>query len=254
MPELFIFILALVGGIASFIAPCNIIVLPTFISYIGSQANGLKKGFFMSLFFSIGFCLTFGLISTLFIFISGFIRFNVWFKIFSGITVIVLSIYVFFSKSFKRSAPIYDTSSDNSGEQSYPRTSTNTTVETNDLVEKQAASVYKLEGFSGSFILGFSLSYVWIGCNTPIYISIILIVSNQADFWLGIILFFVFGLGIVIPFIVIGTFIGMIRKRILVKLIKLGSQIHKIFAIIMLFIGIEILLSAYGITGLLPFI
>jgi len=226
--------------------PLNVIVLPTFISYIGSQANDIKKGFLLSLFFSIGFCLTFGLISTLFIFIYGFIRYSFWLKWFSGITIIVLSFYVFFSKTLQRSAPSSDFSSDISGEQPYSRTSTNTTVETNDSVENQKVYVYKYEGFS--------LSYVWIGCNTPIYISIILTVSNQADFWLGIALFFVFALGIMIPFIVIGTFIGMIRKRILVKLIKLGSKIHKIFAVIMLFIGIEILLSAYGIPGLLPFI
>ena len=145
-------------------------------------------------------------------------------------------------------------SSNNSGEQPYTRTSTNTTVETNNSVEKQEVPVYKYEGFSGSFILGFSQGYVWIGCNTPIYIIIILTVSNQADFWLGIVIFFVFALGIMIPFIMIGTFIGMIRKRILVKLIKLGSKIHKIFAVVMLYIGIEILLSAYGIVGLIPFI
>ena len=67
-------------------------------------------------------------------------------------------------------------------------------------------------------------------------------------------MFFVFALGIMIPFIIIGTFIGIIRKRVLVKLIKLGSKIQKIFAVILLLIGIEILLSAYGIPGLLPFI
>ncbi len=67
-------------------------------------------------------------------------------------------------------------------------------------------------------------------------------------------MFFIFALGIMIPFIIIGTFIGKIKKRFLVKLIKVGAKIQKIFAIIMFYIGIEILLSAYGIIGLIPLI
>ncbi|MHA2124443.1 MAG: cytochrome c biogenesis CcdA family protein [Promethearchaeota archaeon] len=254
MTELFLFILAIVGGMASFIAPCNVIVLPTYISYIGSQANGVKKGAFMSLLFSIGFCLTFGLISTLFIFIAGFIRYTFWLKWFSGIVIIVLSFYVFFSKSFKHTAPTNKSPSNLSEKQSNNLTNKDLPINENHGVEKEEYAPYKYEGFSGSFILGFSLGYAWIGCNTPIYISILLAVTNQADFWLGILIFSVFALGIMIPFIIIGTFIGFIRKRILVKLIKLGSKIQKVFSIIMFYIGIEILLSAYGIPGLLPFI
>ncbi len=246
MTEPFLFILALVGGIASFLSPCNVVVLPTFISYLGSQVNDIKKGLFMSLVFSIGFCLTFGLISTLFIFISGFIRFTFWFQIFSGITIIVLSFYVFFLKFFKKSSV--------SNEKSIK-----TNISTNETTElegdpEQDEIESKYQGYSGSFFLGFSLSYAWIGCNVPIYITIIIVVSNQASFLLGIALFFIFALGIMIPFIIIGTFIGMIRKKILVQLIKVGSKIQKIFAVVMLYIGIEILLSAYGILGLIPFI
>ena len=137
MPEPFLFILALIGGITSFIAPCNVIVLPTFISYIGSQANDIKKGFLLSLFFSIGFCLTFGLISTLFIFIYGFIRYSFWLKWFSGITIIVLSFYVFFSKTLQHSAPSSDFSSDISGEQLYSRNFNNISGEVNNHVEQQ---------------------------------------------------------------------------------------------------------------------
>ncbi|KKN39194.1 hypothetical protein LCGC14_0745780 [marine sediment metagenome] len=152
---------------------------------------------------------------------------------------------MYFSKSFKRSVPI-----NNSVEE--PGTINNNNVEMNN--ENQDEYAYKYEGFSGSFMLGFSLGYAWIGCNTPIYISIILTVSSQTDFWLGILVFFIFGLGIMIPFMILGAGLGFLRKRFLVKLIKVGAKIQKIFAIIMFYIGIEILLSAYGIIGLIPFI
>ena len=51
MKDIFLFLLALGGGIVSFIAPCNIAVLPSFISFIGGQADTVKKSTLMSLFF-----------------------------------------------------------------------------------------------------------------------------------------------------------------------------------------------------------
>ncbi len=48
--------------------------------------------------------------------------------------------------------------------------------------------------------------------------------------------------------------IGKIKQIFFVKLIKIGSKLQKIFAIVLLYIGIEITLAAFGIPGLLPFI
>ncbi|KKN58484.1 hypothetical protein LCGC14_0551580 [marine sediment metagenome] len=114
--------------------------------------------------------------------------------------------------------------------------------------------VMKHEGYTGAFLLGFSLGYSWIACITPIYLTIVILISNQADFLLGLVFFFIFALGIMIPFVIIGALIGTIKKRFFVKLIKFGSKIQKIFALILLYVGIELLLSAFGIQGLLPFI
>jgi cytochrome c-type biogenesis protein len=237
MTDTFLFLLALGGGIISFIAPCNIAVLPSFISYIGGQANTAKKSAIMSFIFSLGFCLMFTLISTLFIFISGFIRYTFWLKLFSGMVIVLLSIYLFFYRQISTS-----------------KTKSNQSLEAvNEEKNNDQNSKRSYEGYSGSFLLGFSLGYSWVGCVTPIYLSIVIIISNQAEFLLGILIFLIYGLGIMIPFIIIGTLIGFIKMRFLLKLIKVGSKIQKIFALILLYIGIELLISAFGIPGLIPY-
>ncbi len=246
MTDIFLFLLALGGGVVSFIAPCNIAVLPSFISYIGGQVNTVKKSIVMSLFFSLGFCLMFTLISTLFIFISGFIRYTFWLKLFSGIIIIILSIYLFFYKQISTSKNKSNISLEEIGEEENQSQDLN-----GDSIPDNSRKNY--EGYSGSFFLGFSLGYSWVGCVTPIYLSVAIIISNQAEFLLGIIIFLVYGLGIMIPFILIGALIGLVKMRFLVKLIKIGTKIQKVFALILLYIGIELVMSAYGIPGLIPY-
>lgn len=57
-----------------------------------------------------------------------------------------------------------------------------------------------------------------------------------------------------IPYILIGALLGLINQRVIVKFIKISSWLQKIFAILLIWIGFEFLLSAFGIGGLLPFI
>ena len=57
-----------------------------------------------------------------------------------------------------------------------------------------------------------------------------------------------------IPFIVIGGFIDTIKNRTMVKVVKYGSKLNKILAIILLYVGIELALSSFGIVGLIAYI
>lgn len=255
MVDISLFLLAFGGGIVSFLTPCNIVALPSFISYIGSQVNTVKRSIIMSLIFSLGFCVMFAIISTAFIFITGFIRYTFWLMIFSGIAIVTLAFYVFFFKQFLGSPQTCNIGNFNSPSNIGDPKPIEQEV-TNNIGESPRFSkkIMKYQGYSGSFFLGFSVGFSWIGCITPIYFSIVIIVSNQADLGIGLLLFFIYALGIIIPFIIIGASIGKIKQRFLVKLIKFGSKLQKIFAVILLIIGIEIILSAFGNSGLIPFI
>ncbi|MFX1311747.1 MAG: cytochrome c biogenesis CcdA family protein [Promethearchaeota archaeon] len=254
MIDIFFFFLAIFGGIISFLTPCNVVTLPSFILYLASQTNTPKKALLMSSFFSLGFILMFSLIATLYIIISGFIRYTFYFKLFSGLTIILLSIYIYFAKQFTRATQILippQNHNDDLNELEHNEKENNS--------NKVDASTFddelmKYEGYSGSFMLGFSMGFSWIGCLTPIYLSIIIIVSDQADLITGIFLFTCYALGIMIPYILIGASIGKIKQIFFVKLIKIGSKLQKILAIILLYIGIEITLAAFGNPGLLTFI
>lgn len=253
MNVIFLFFLAIFGGIISFLTPCNLVTLPSFMLYLASQTNTPKKALLMSLFFSLGFIVMFSVIATLYIVISGFIRFTFWLKLFSGLTIIILSIYIFFAKQFTRTKQIISSPQNNEINQIEMEDNNEEIISKNFDADTFDNELMKYEGYGGSFMLGFSMGFSWIGCITPIYLSIVLIVTDQADFGLGILLFACYSLGIMIPYILIGSLIGKIKKIFFVKLIKIGSKLQKILAIILLYIGIEITLAAFGNPGLLPF-
>ena len=77
---------------------------------------------------------------------------------------------------------------------------------------------------------------------------------NQDSFILGMLLFSLYALGLMLPYLFIGALIGKINQRFIVKMIKVGSKLQKIFAIILIWLGIEFILTAFGIPGLIPFI
>lgn len=242
MVDLGLFFIAIGGGILSFLAPCNIGILPTFIAYIQGQTNSTKKAILMSLAFSVGFITLFTIVATLFIVISGFIRYLFWIKLISGIIIILLAFYLLFSKFNKKNPQNYNA----------------TQIEEEDLKNmygiKQEDKKKEHRGILGAIILGFSMGSPWIACITPIYLTIVTIAMNQETFIFGFLLFSFYALGLMIPYILVGTALGLINQRVIVKFIKISSWLQKIFAVLLIWIGIEFLLSAYGIGGLLPFI
>lgn len=260
MIDLMLFLLALFGGLISFLTPCNVVTLPSFVTYISNQSNTIKKSILMSLFFSLGFCLMFSIIAILLMVILGFIGYTFWLKLFSSIVVLCLAIYVFFAKQVTRKTPIYESfqnsnSNDNDNNNKGGIAESNGINQKNEEIDASTMNVNikRYKGYSGSFILGFSLGSSWIGCVTPIYLSIVAIVLPNQDIAIAVVLFFLYALGIMIPYMIIGATIGKIKQRFFVQLIKVGSKLQKIFAIILLYIGLGLLLETFGISGLLPF-
>lgn len=238
-----LFFISIGGGLLSFLAPCNIGTLPTFIAYIQGQTNSAKKAILMSLAFSIGFIAVFTIIASIFIVISGFIQYMLWIKMISGILIILMALYLFFSKFSKKDPQNYKPT------QVEEETLKNIYGIKHDKKEKK-----EHQGILGALILGFSMGSPWIACITPIYLSIVTIAMNQETFILGFLLFSFYALGLMIPYVIIGTTLGLINQRVIVKFIKISSWLQKIFAILLIWIGTEFLLSAFGIGGLIPYI
>lgn len=255
MDDGLIFLVAFIGGIVAFLSPCNIAMFPTFTSYIQSQVNTTRKSIMMSFCYSLGFVFVFTIVAGLFLIISGFIRFIFWLKLISGIIVICLAIYVFIPKK--------NTMQIESSQQVDKHDEDLATLDKDleDVLNIEGINVsesetngFKYQGYRGSFLLGLSMGSGWIACITPIYLAIVTIAMNVKDFVIGMFLFLLFAIGIIIPYLIMGALMGKINDRFIVKLVKIGSKIQKIFSIILILIGFELILSAFGIPGILPFI
>jgi len=258
--DMFIFLIAFFGGVVAFISPCNIAMLPTFISYVESQVETTRKSIVMSFCFSLGFVFMFTIVAGLFIIISGFIAFIFWLKLISGIIIICLAIYLLLSKKNTMQSQALE-QLDEKKETSELDKDLEDILEIEEITDnksdkdlKYQDKDLKYQGYSGALLLGLSLGSGWIACITPIYLAIVTIAINEQNFTVGMILFFLFALGIIIPYLFIGAVMGRFNERFMVKLVKFGSKIQKIFCVILFLIGVELILSALGIPGILPFI
>jgi cytochrome c-type biogenesis protein len=94
-----------------------------------------------------------------------------------------------------------------------------------------------------AYIMGFTFSFAWTPCVGPALASVLILASNATNAFAGNMLVFVYALGFIIPFIILGVFTTEAlnffkEKRQLVKYsIKIGGIILIIIGI-MTFTGI----------------
>jgi len=250
MADILLFLWAFVGGVVAFLSPCNIAMFPTFITYIQGQLPSTRKSIMMSLFYSLGFVLMFTIVAGFFIVISGFIQYIFWLSLFSGFIVIGLSLYILLKEILSKK----NANNPNSGVLIDEDLAEVLKIEKIGKYTNTTSEGFRYKGYSGSLLLGISMGSGWIACVTPIYLSIVTVAINEQDFAVGMFLFMLFAFGIIIPYLILGAFMGKFNERFMVKLVKIGSKLQKIFCLILLLIGIELILTAFGIPGLLPFI
>ena len=258
-----LYFIAFGAGIVSFAAPCNIALIPTFISYIGSSSKNWRQSSFMSLLYSLGFSLTFGIIGVIFLAGIMSLESRTYFNLISGIITILLALYLFFNKDIqkltrklkekwkKEKNPNYTNqeNQENLVNQETERNKQNNQPESNN-----TTTFNKYTGFGGAFILGFTTGSSWIACVTPVFGTIISIGAVQNQYSTALYLMILYAMGITVPFIFLGALIGFVNNRFLVKMIKYGSILEKFFALVLVWMGIEIILSGYGIRGLIEFL
>jgi cytochrome c-type biogenesis protein len=262
MVEASLFLFALIGGIVSFISPCNAVLLPTFISYVAAASDSTKKSILMSTLYALGFTFTFAIVGIFFIAIPSLIANRLILQFASGIIMILLAMYLLFQhqilhKKNRIIPPSSDTeinpekiSMDGSGDKQNEITN----ISNNKKNPNEESALSKYTGYGGAFLLGFSLGSSYIPCVTPIFLTIISIAVVQNSFSSSLYLLIFYGIGITLPFVVIGAMIGKINSRVIVKMVKIGKKIQVLFALILIWFGIEIILTGYGIEAIIPWI
>ncbi|WP_448374690.1 cytochrome c biogenesis CcdA family protein [Fervidobacterium sp.] len=165
--------LALVHGLLSFFSPC---VLPLIPGFIGIVLGGQKRYQRLAGFFA-GFSVIFSILGGFSALIGAFLsKYGSIVEKIIGFGIIAFGVlYMFEVQLFKG----------------------------------KSANVWKFKnvGFLGGLILGGAIGFVWIPCSSPILASILLIAA-QKNMARGILLLFIYSLGISVPFLTIGVAIS----------------------------------------------
>lgn len=178
---------ALLAGLASFLSPCVLPLVPGYISFIsGMSLENLSKGSGQSavvrqagigsVFFVLGFSLVFTLLGASASVIGNFLQTHAHiFSKFAGGLMILFGLHT--SGILPISWLYY---------------------------EKRMHAGGFSPGFLGAFLMGFAFAFGWTPCIGPILSGILFLAATQKTFYEGTLLLFVYSIGLGIPFILTG--------------------------------------------------
>ena len=186
--ELLFYFLTFLSGILSFFSPCVIPIIPIYFSYLtgngkqvdcyGNLTYNQKKVFFNTLFFILGISTSFFILGVSFTTIGNiaFSQKNIISKI-GGIIIVILGL---FQLEIIKINPLY----------------------------KEKRITYDSKNVSPfiAFITGFTFSFAWTPCVGPILSSVLILATTLHNNTLANLLIFIYSLGFVIPFLLIGIF------------------------------------------------
>ena len=179
------YILILLEGIASFISPCLLPMVPIYISYfIGEDNQNNKKAIMNSIGFVLGFTIVF-LIFSIFASSVGFLLSNYikYIKIFFGILIIL------FGLNYMEILKI-------------------------EILNKTRIKKLNFKNFNffKSIIFGMLFSISWTPCIGTFLSSALLLIAKGQNILKGIILMLIYSVGLGIPFIISAILIEKLKK------------------------------------------
>lgn len=218
-------IMALLAGLASFLSPCILPMIPSYLAFITgisleelSQDQNLKKVrksvITNSLFFILGFSILFIAMGASATFLGKFLSRNIrWLEIIGGSLVVILGLH--FAGLFK--------------------------IKFLDR-EKKIHLNKKPLGLFGTVLVGMAFGAGWTPCVGPILGSILTMAAATQDITKGIILLISYSIGLGIPFLIAGLLIH--------KFFEYFKTIQKYFRVITLVGGILlVIIGILLITG-----
>lgn len=204
------YIFTFLEGIASFISPCLLPMLPIYLSYfMGKEEKNLKKAIKNAIGFVIGFTIVFLILSIFASQLGSFISQSIsYIKIIFGILIILLGLnYMDVLKiKFLNKTKMIKT-------------------QTKDL------------NFLKAILFGILFSFSWTPCIGTFLSSALLLIAKQQDLVKGILLMLVYAIGLGIPFIISVILIEKLKE--VFNFIKKHYRIIKIISgIILIIMGI----------------
>ena len=200
---------AFIAGIGASLTPCIYPLIPITVSFVGAYSGGSKlKGFFLSLFFVLGIAITYSILAVFAALTGkgfGEIASNPWVYFF------IANMCLFFGLSmldvFVLQTPQF----------------------------LQRAGNVRMGGYLGALLSGLGYGLVAGPCLSPILGVLLVVVGQRQQVIFGIILMFVFSLGLGMLLIAIGT-----STSVLTTLPKSGKWmvvVKKVFGVLMLLLA-----------------
>jgi cytochrome c-type biogenesis protein len=225
--------LAFMGGILSFVSPCVLPLVPSYISFVtgisfeelndDAAPKELKKVIiFNSLMFILGFSTVFVVVlgASAQIFGNVFMQYEHVVRKVGGIVIILLGIHIIGIINIK-------------------------------ILQREKKLHFfgdKPAGFLGSFLVGMGFAAGWTPCIGPILSAIFTVAATSESKWAGVILFMAYSLGLAIPFMLtslgISTFLKHFNK--VKRHMKLISVITGLFLIVT---GVLIFFNSFAIIA-----
>lgn len=186
--------IAFVAGVLSFLSPCVLPLVPSYVSFItGLSMDELGErrwtAFTHALFFVIGFTLIFLALGATATALGRFLQYNqVWLERVGGLLIVAFGLYLLGAFNWGPLAR-----------------------------ERRVHLQDKPVGYLGSLLVGLAFGAGWTPCIGPILGSILAYTSSQTtDLTQGILLLFAYSLGLAIPFLIaalaVAKFIDWFKK------------------------------------------
>lgn len=208
---------AFIAGLLSFLSPCVLPLIPSYITYITGlsfadlqaehQSHRVRSQIiFHSLLFIAGFTFVFVILGASATFVGGFLQDHMQaMRRVGGVLIILFGVHI------TGLVPISFL-----------------------LGEKRVTIHRKPAGYVGSFLVGVAFSAGWTPCIGPILASILAIAAIEATVWRGIILLLGYSLGLAIPFflasVALHRFLVIFNR--FKKFIRLSEIVTGIFLVI----------------------
>ena len=211
--------LAFLAGVLSFVSPCVLPLIPSYLSFISGssleqlKSSGGRSAFLNTAFFVLGFSVVFVVLGVVLTGTFGLLGKAVQvINIAAGLIIIILGLnFIFdFWKMLN--------------------------------VERRFHFRQKPAGFLGSFLVGTAFGAGWSPCIGPILGSILLLAGTTGQILNGILLLAVFSLGLGVPFLLTGLFFSTASAQLQklmrhIKAIKIGSGLFLVAIGILILLG-----------------
>lgn len=216
--------LAFGAGVLSFLSPCVLPLVPSYLSFVtGMSLEDLKEGvdrratLIHSLLFVAGFSTIFLILGASASFLGQFLRvYESWISRVGGAVIIVLGLHL--AGAF-RLTPL--------------------------LREKRFHLHDKPAGYLGTLAVGIAFGAGWTPCIGPVLGAILTFAASQDQFWSGVGLLFVYSLGLAVPFLLSSLALDAFL-RVFARFRRFLPVIQVLSGVLLVFLGLLLLTGSFG--------